>query len=105
MVLIVEIGDDEVGIAVPVRVARVDSHPRLGHAGLVVGHFRLGGHVAKRSVSLVDQEKIRGSVAGNKKIRPSVVVYVDCDNTERPAGQPRQTRRGAYVGEMSVAIV
>jgi hypothetical protein len=81
----VEIGDDEIGAAVSVVVARVDAHAR---PRLAVG--RDGDAGAKRrlyeteSVHVAEQ-KVWDAVVGDIDVRPGVAVVVGDDDPEAVA--------------------
>src|ERR1700693_5002429 len=77
IVLIIEIGDDEIWRAIVVDIARVDAHAGLGQPTRIVSYLGIKRYVLKPPVSVVDKKQIRRGVARDKKIWPAIVVGVN----------------------------
>ena len=87
MILVIEIGYDEVRQAVSIGVAGIRTHARFGDSVLVVRHLGVDRDVLKSTVVLVDEKQVGRSVSRDEQIGPAVVVNVDGDNTERSVPQ------------------
>ena len=97
VVLVGEVGDEQLGQAVAVDVLGVDAHARLRLALVVEGGARGLGGVLERAVALVEEEEVRVHVVGDVEVDPAVAVEVGRDDAEAVAvGRGPDARRVRY---------
>src|SRR5437762_14375607 len=77
IVLIIEIGDEEIWHAIVVDIASVDAHTGFGQTGRIVSYLGIKSYVLKHPVPVVDKKQIRRGIARDKKIWPAIVVGVN----------------------------
>ena len=85
VVLVGEVGDEELGKAVAVDVLGVDAHARLRLAVHVVGGARELGGVVEGAVAAVEEEEVRVHVVGDVEVDQAVVVEVGRHHAEAVA--------------------
>ena len=87
--LVVQIGDEQILVAVTVDVAEIDAHASLGLSHPVDRHAGQQRLVAERARSaLVDPELIRVAVVGDVDVEPAIVVVVGGEHAESAAPRP-----------------
>src|SRR5438445_8768398 len=99
MVLVVEICDHEVRNAVSIHVTGIHAHAGFGNTAGIVRHLSIEPHILKSAVLLVNEKQIWGSVTGHEKIRPTIVIHVDCNHSERSSDEFVESRTCAHVSE------
>ena len=92
VVLVREVGDEQLGPAVAVDVLRIDPHARLACRSRRAGARGLGD-VLERPVALVEEDEVRAHVVGDVEVDPAVAVQVRGDDPEAPAVGPADARR------------
>ena len=85
VVLVGEVGDEQLGKAVAVDVLGVDPHARLRHAVDVEGGARDLGDVVEGPVAAVEEEEVRVHVVGDVEVDQAVVVEVGRHDAEAVA--------------------
>ena len=85
VVLVGEIGDEQLGQAVAIDVLGVHPHPRLRLAVDVVGGARELGDVVERAVAPVEEQEVGVHVVGDVDVDQAVVVDVGRHHAEAVA--------------------
>jgi hypothetical protein len=80
MVLVIEVGDYEIGYAIAINIAGIYSHASLGLTIGRVCDFSIKGGVFKRAVPLVDEQEVGRSVARDEEVGPAVIIYINSDD-------------------------
>ena len=103
---VVEVGDEEVLVAVAVDVAGVDPHAALRLPGPVHGHARKQRLVREPArPALVDPQMVGIAVVGHVEIGPLVPVHVRGQHPQAAPGEPREPGSSRHVRERAVAVV
>src|SRR5438270_10309625 len=100
-----EIGNDDVGMAIIVEVAEVDTHSGKGLAVLVVTHACQEAHLAERTVAVVVVQEALHGIIGYENICKAIPVIIGKGHTEPLAIRIGDTGFRGNVGERAVPIV
>ena len=104
--LAVEVGQEQVEVAVSVVVAGGDAHARLGLAVRVESRAADQTLLDQCAVAAVEPEVIRQQIVRDVEVEPAVAVEVGREDAQPVAGSRRaQTGRDRRVLESSVAVV
>src|SRR5437667_7862897 len=91
--------------AVPIHIRGVDTHSRLVAAVFARRHSRNQRYVLKRSVVIVEEQKIRPRVVRDGDVCPAVVVEVRQHHTHAFGFGLADTGSIAHIGEGAVMVV
>ena len=97
--LAVQVGQEEVLVAVVVEVARVHPHARLGHAQSAQRRAGQQPGLAERPVAAVDPQQVLDAVVGDVDVDPAVAVEVGGGDAERRTEPAAGQRDVAHVDE------
>src|SRR5258708_15572388 len=103
--LVGEIRHDDIGQAIVVVVAEVDSHACEGLAVFVVAHAGEQADFAKRAVAIVVIEETLHRIVRYKNIGKTIAVVVGKGNSEPLATRIGDSGLLRNIGESTVAVV
>ena len=103
-VLVVEVGDGQVGAAVAVRIAAGDPHPRLVDAVAVARHAGRRRDLLEAEPPRVAEEEIGRLIVGDEEVEPAVAVEVGGDDPQAPAVAVDDPRLGGRVDEPAPVV-
>src|SRR5580700_8627701 len=90
---------------IAINVSGVDAHARLISPIFTGRDAGIEGDIFKRSVVLIDKQKVWPGIVGNRDIGPAVVVKVGEHDSHTFRFGLTDAGRLAHVGEGSVVIV
>ena len=105
VVVVREVGDDEIGKAVAVVVAGIDAHAGLRPAVAAQRRARDQSLLDERPVFPVSEQQVRHRVVGHVDVRPAIVIEIGEDHAEAVVARIDDAGRGGDVAERAVAVV
>src|SRR5580658_2015754 len=103
--LVVDIGYEEVLIAIAVDVGRIHTHAGTRPAAFAVGHFGHERNLLPLVVSPIHKKKVLHGIVGNEQIHSPIVVDVGGHYAQAFPHGALDGGAAGHIGERSVAIV
>ena len=70
---------EDIEIAVQIEIADAHSHTRLHHAVRAQGHAAAQAFLTKCAVAVIAEKEAGRGIAGDKNVRPAIVVEIGGD--------------------------